>query len=486
MQRAKLLSFAFYGLVVFAVLAAVIVGFRKSLWASTQRLSAQRPFTQKNLPAFPGAEGFGSVTTGGRFGRIVFVTNLNDTTDVTSNEYRGSFRWALDHEWADNPALLYDQRRFIIFKVGGTINLQEPLVVSRPYTTIAGQSAPGGITLRREGLIISTHDVIVRGLRIRVGDEAGPSCCRDGVNVSTSNSSSDIYNVIVDHTSISWAIDENFSFYIEPDSPYSLHDVTVQWTIISEGLHRSVHIDEGKNIPDSHSMGMIIGEGTVNVSIHHNLFAHNWGRNPRLSGVDNVEFLNNVIYGWDDKAVEINNMNIAHVISNYFKLGSHSEPFEIVLSALNPASVLFLDGNIADDGKNIFAARISGDDQKTASGGYDATNSGILASDAFVAYSQVLESAGAWTPGRDSVDMRVVSDVRGRTGSIIDSPLQVGGWPIDPVVSYPIDGDNDGIPSDWESAHGLNPAFAGDANNPDMLSPDGYSWIEEYVNSLIP
>jgi len=439
------------------------------------------------LPAFPSAEGFGAKTPGGRFGRILLVTNLNDTTDVDSSEYQGSLRWALKNEWADDPASPYDQRRFVIFKVGGTIKLQEPLVISHPYTTLAGQTAPGGITLRREGLKIATHDVIVRGLRVRVGDEAGPSCCRDGVNISTSDSSSDIYNVIVDHISVSWAIDENFSFYVNPDHLYSLHDMTVQWSVISEGLHHSVHIDEKASAPDPHSMGMIIENGATNISIHHNLFAQNWGRNPRLAGVNNVEFLNNVVYAWNDKAVEISgDANAVRLVGNYFKLGSHSEPLEIVVSKSNPNSVLFFDENIADDGQKTFAARISSEGQKLALNDSAMVSSRVMTTDALSAYSQVLDYAGALTPSRDPVDRRVMADLRAGTGSIIDSPLQVGGWSNSSSTSYPIDDDHDGIPSDWEAAHGLDPTFAGDANNPNMPSPDGYSWIEEYVNSLIP
>lgn len=476
MRRSRWFSLIFYGLIVFVGLVGVFIGFGRY----------QKSSSIPNPSAFPGAEGFGANTPGGRFGKIIFVTNLNDTTDVTSDEYLGSFRRALDYEWDDDPESPYDQRRFIIFKVGGIINLQEPLVVSHPYTTIAGQSAPGGITLRREGIKIATHDVIVRGLRIRVGDEAGTSCCRDGLNISTSNSNSDVYNIIVDHTSISWAIDENFSFYMKPDS-YALHDVTVQWTVISEGLHRSVHVDEGADAPDPHSMGMLVGAGATNISIHHNLFAQNWGRNPRLSGVDNVEFVNNVIYAWNNKAVEISSdVNVARMLGNYFKLGSNSRPFEIVISELNPASVLFSDGNIADDGQYTFPARVSGADGKTTISDLAFVNSGIVMTDASSAYSQVLEYAGALTPNRDSIDLRVVNDVLAQAGVIIDSPLQVGGWEDNPPVSYPVDDDNDGIPSDWETENGLDPAFGGDANNPALLSPNGYSWIEEYVNSIIP
>jgi len=185
--------------------------------------------------AFPGAEGFGTETPGGRFGRVIAVTNLNDTTDPNSSKYYGSLRWALEQTWPDDPDDPYDRRRIIIFKVGGEINLADVLYVRNPFVTIAGQSAPGdGITLRREQVTIVTHDVVIRGMRFRVGDEGGFTCCRDGLNITTTSADSDVYNVVIDHCSISWGIDENVSTHVDPQKNYSMHDVTIQWSIISE------------------------------------------------------------------------------------------------------------------------------------------------------------------------------------------------------------------------------------------------------------
>ncbi len=438
------------------------------------------------LPAFPEAQGFGANTVGGRFGRILSVVNLNDTLDANSPEYMGSFRWALDSTWADDPASPYDQRRFIVFKIGGIINLQDRLVVSHPFTTIAAQSAPSpGIALRREGLTIETHDVILRGLRIRVGAEAGPDCCRDGLKISTSNATSDIYNVIVDHTSVSWAIDENVSFYVEPTKPYSLSNVTIQWTTISEGLFNSVHVDEGATQPDPHSMGLMIGNGAANISIHHNLLALNWGRNPRLSGVENGEVVNNVVYGWKDRAMEISgDKNIARVIGNYFRAVKKSKLPEIVIADSNAESKYFFDNNIADHAGSISNAKTKGAPLLSFYNSFP--DSFLNIDDANLAYENVLNNAGAWTPTRDGIDERVINDVRSYGGAIIDDPLQVGGWELGASATYPNDKDGDGIPSQWEIDHGLDPIFAGDANNPNYLSPKGYAWIEEYVNSLIP
>ena len=166
--------------------------------------------------AFPGAEGFGALTPGGRYGNIIFVSNLNDTLDVNSPEYDGSLRWAIEHTWPDDPSNPYGGRRIILFKVGGVIELVDNLILKHPFVTIAGQTAPGdGVTLAGSGMIIATHDVIVRGIRVRVGDRGEPTCCLDGINISTHHADSDVYNVVVDHSSVSWAIDENMSTWID-------------------------------------------------------------------------------------------------------------------------------------------------------------------------------------------------------------------------------------------------------------------------------
>jgi pectate lyase len=473
--------FILYGVlaVLFLLLAVYI------RWGQSPALPKKQDF----LPAFPGAEGFGTSTPGGRFGRIVFVTNLNDTTDVNSPSYPGSLRWAVEHVWAEDPADPYGQRRIIVFKAGGAIQLTDSLILKHPFITIAGQTAPGdGITLRGNELIVATHDVIIRGIRVRVGDEGEPTCCLDGINISTYHANGDVYNVVVDHSSVSWAIDENMSFWIDPSKPYSIHDVTLQWLVISEGLHNSIHMDEGAAVPDPHSMGLIIGAGVSNTSIHHNLFAHNWGRNPRLSGVSNTEISNNLIYDWGDKGLEINSaVNIARVTSNYYKPGNSSNGPGIYLGDANPESALLFDGNLIDQGG--WAARFNsiGGQRLTTAQKPKFEPSNVFITKARAAYNQVLLYAGAIVPVRDSIDARLVSDVKAGTGSIIDSQYQVGGW-LENFTTYSSlqDQDEDGIPSDWEHAHGLNPNDPDDASDPSRLSPAGYSWIEEYINSLLP
>ena len=238
--------------------------------------------SRAQIPAFPGAEGFGSFTPGGRGGKIIEVTNLNPTG-------KGSFRSACE---ASGP-------RIIIFRTGGTISLIKNIRIKNPYVTIAGQTAPGdGICIKGAAIIIETHDVILRGLRIRIGDDiSGPNPeNRDGIGIENKNNPP--YNIIIDHCSISWAVDENVSVW------YATHDITFQWCIISEALNKSIH-PKG-----SHSMGMLFGapEGSVNrpknISIHHNLFAHNQDRNPKIAGANFCEIINNVIYNFNEKSAE--------------------------------------------------------------------------------------------------------------------------------------------------------------------------------------
>ena len=442
-------------------------------------------------PAFPGAEGFGSATPGGRFGRVLFVSNLNDTTDVNDPNYAGSLRWALDQTWPEDPNNAYNRRRTIIFKVGGLITLAERLILKNPFVTIAGQTAPGdGITLRGSGLVIATHDVIVRGIRVRVGDQEPPTCCLDGINISTYYAGSDVYNVIIDHSSVSWAIDENISTWIDPAKPFTAHDITFQWNVISEGLHNSIHLDEGALVTDPHSMGAILGQDGANMTVHHNLFAHNWGRNPRISGIVNSEVINNVIYGWGNAAVEINqDRNVTHVLNNYFEANSSSGHEEIVLSdRMHPQSQVYLDGNLTYDprtGRGLIPARYKIPDTFQLSHGILFAPSHVSMTSAQAAYIDVLKFAGAIHPLRDAIDQRIVANVKNGRGGIIDSQSKVGAWPDYQGGAYPQDTDQDGIPDDWETAHGLDPNFAGDASSESMSAPGGYTWLEEYIDSLI-
>jgi hypothetical protein len=453
----------------------------------------RRPDVNINLPAFPGAQGFGTETPGGRFGKIIFVTNLNDTTNIHSPEYTGSFRWALEHTWADDPDDPFDQRRIVIFRVGGTIELVASLVLKQPYVTIAGQTAPGdGLLLRGEEFTIATHDVIVRNVRVRVGDKGIPTCCRDGIGISTYFADSDAYNVVIDHSSVSWAIDENLSTWTEPTKPFTTHDVTIQWSIVGEGLEDSIHVDEDSDngVTDPHSMGMYLGENGHNITIHHNLMAHNSGRNPLISGIVNSEIINNVVYDWGYAAFEFNSKkNITHLLGNYFKAGVDSMGPEVsIRDPIHLESQAYLDGNLGDNPRVsdvVFESRVNKPEDFLISEKLLFQPSGIGISPALIAYVDVLDYAGATSPARDAVDARIVDQVRNRSGRIIDSQNQVGGWPVYQSGQYPNDSDHDGIPDNWELEHGLDPNSSTDANSPSELAPSGYSWIEEYINSLL-
>jgi hypothetical protein len=238
-------------------------------------------------------------------------------------------------------------------------------------------------------------------------------------------------------------------------------------------------------------MGLILGQDAARMTVHHNLLAHNWGRNPRISGIVNSEVLNNVIYGWGDAAVEFSHdKSITHVFNNYFRANSDSSHVEIRLSTGATAETqISVAGNLAYDprvGENLFEARTKSPDNFNLSHEPLFVPSNVAMSSAEVAYADVLNYAGVTFPVRDAVDQRIVEDVKSGAGKIINSQDQVGGWPAYQGGNSLLDTDNDGIPNEWELAHGLNPGFAGDASSPSALSPSGYTWLEEYINSLIP
>ena len=228
-----------------------------------------------NLPVFPGAEGFGSKTRAGRGGKVIEVTSLADSGP-------GTLREALEDP---NP-------RIIVFRVGGLIEIDEPFYIRYPFVTIAGQTAPGdGITIKNGGITILTHDILLQSLRVRPGAE-GKSVGKDNdsIGILGPKFAGDSYNIVLDHISVSWAEDENISIYEGPSN------ITVSWSIISEGLNKSRH-QEGE-----HSTGLLIGDRADKVSVHHNIFAHNEQRNPMNKNGGTLDIRNNVIYNWGNDA----------------------------------------------------------------------------------------------------------------------------------------------------------------------------------------
>ena len=424
------------------------------------------------LPAFPGAEGFGADTPGGRGGRVIAVTSLADTGP-------GSFRAACE---AAGP-------RVIVFKVHGIIKLTTGVLVDDPFLTIAGQTAPGdGIALRAAALTIGTHDVVVRCLRFRVGDDPDgqKSNERDGITVSSTKTGQDIYNVIIDHCSVAWGVDENISTWTD-----QVHDVTFQWCITAEALHNSIHIDEGDTVPGAHSKGMILGKNISNVSVHHCLFAHNVDRNPYIAGVINCEFVNNVVYNWGDgPAKTTSDKNVVHFIENYFKRGGSGSRYDCFRFSDTPAAgtAVYLHNNwrydpANDPGSGQYWSIVNGDASILADT-LQFTPSNIIVHPVSEAYDLVLEGAGARIPVRDTVDKRAVDDTRNGVGQRIDSQAEVGGWPVYAAGIALLDTDSDGMPDTWEQTNSLSPDDSTDGIGTD-LSPEGYTNLEVYINSLL-
>jgi hypothetical protein len=439
------------------------------------------------LPAFPGAQGFGSMTIGGRGGRIIEVTNLNDSGP-------GSFRQAVELE--SGP-------RIVVFRTGGVIHAASRIRVQNPYVTIAGQTAPGnGIVLAGASLSIQTHDVIVRGLRMRIGDGPGESSTtRDGIGISGFDSR-EVYNVIVDHNSIAWGVDENMQTWDNSSAENKVHDITFSWNISAEALHCSIHIDEGASTPDCHSMGMLIGEFGNNITVHHNLLAFNHFRNPDIQEGVTVELINNVVYGWGNGPTTIGGRSTSipsyvNIIGNYYKptagtvVRQGDKKGIYVTNSLDVGSKIYVRGNVGpgrltdagDDWNAVVVGTLISIPDVRVNTSALVRQSGIIAATADAAYTQVLAGAGATAPSRDPVDTRILNNIlmnlQPAPGKwLIDSEQQVGGLPSYPAGTPPADADHDGMPDSWELAHG------GDLN-PSSTAPSGYTWVEEYINSLI-
>lgn len=436
-------------------------------------LTPQPGFAQPapSVPAFPGAEGFGAQSIGGRGGVVFEVVNLNDSGP-------GSLRAAIE---SSGP-------RTVVFRVGGTIELDSSFEILNPYITIAGQTAPGdGIALKNSSLNaktplkIETHDVIVRYLRSRPGSNPNETGTLDALTISSKDA--DVYNVIVDHCSFSWATDEVTNLY------YAAHDLTVQWSIVAEGLDCPTHVEDGET--QCHSMGMLVGhEGSRDYSIHHNLFAHNRRRNPRIKTTGLVDVVNNVVYnsgtGWNSRSPTYVNGELAAVpanyVGNFFKPGVDSGDAEWFIDTKLITSV-YIEGNSVP---NLVVNPDPEDQANLTSVRHPAAP--VTTTSAQEAFDQVLSDVGAniglncdgsQYSRRDSADARVVAEVISGTGRIIDEPEEVGGWPILASGTPCVDGDHDGMPDEWESIMGLNSLDPSDRN---QLSPAGYTWLEEYLN----
>ena len=428
------------------------------------------PETAVSVPAFPGAEGFGAKSIGGRGGKVLFVTNLND-------DGPGSLREAVK---ADGP-------RTVIFSVSGTVALKSSIAITRPYITIAGQTAPGdGICLKNHALVIAADNVIVRHIRCRPGDNAKAES--DSLSVSSGR------DIMVDHCSASWSVDETLS----ASSRGRLGNVTVQWCIISESLHDSIH-HKGP-----HGYGSLIrGSSGNGYTYHHNLYAHHHARLPRPGNyIDRsrdpegfiLDFRNNVIYNWAGRAAGYNadgsngtnSITKMNFVGNYYKAGVNSSGSLAFSESTRSARAWFsgncMNGSYPGDPWSLVSfSEFSGEDMEAYKQSSPIPVPAVKTDDAITAYNRVLAEAGAVLAKRDAVDIRIVNEVKNGTGKIINDEQQVGGWPELKTAEPPKDSDKDGMPDAWEKQHGLDPDDPADGNAD--TDADGYTNLEEYLNS---
>ena len=424
----------------------------------------------RELPAFPGAEGAGRLAVGGRGGRVLRVTNLDDAGP-------GSLRAAIE---AEGP-------RTIVFDVGGTIRLQRPLVIRNGQVTVAGQTAPGGgITLRDQPVEIAASDVVVRYLRARLGDVSPGET--DAFTISRGQ------RIIVDHVSASWSIDETLSV----GSAYrnereDLRDVTVQWSIIAESLRHSHH-SKG-----DHGYGSLLRFGRgARLSMHHNLWAHHAARMPRPGNYlaadadpegGYFDFRSNVFYNWGGtysgyNADSEHPSRVAYnFVGNAYVRGPDSTR-PIAFQDRNPIARAWFDGNSMDGVVPADPWSLVTEPENAA--GYRLSAPldmpPVTTDPACCAFERVLAGAGA-SLRRDPVDARVVASVRARSGRLIDSQNEVGGWPELERGTPWRDGDGDGMPDDWERANRLDPADAADGARD--TDGDGYTQLENWLDSLV-
>ena len=453
--------------------------------------------------AFPTAEGYGRFARGGRGGRVIEVTSLADY-DLTKGEavILGSFRAAVE---SDGP-------RTIVFRVSGLIHLKRPCAVSKPYCTIAGQTAPGdGICLADFGAgAYGAHDVIIRYMRFRVGDAAQKAM--DGAGLGSCD------NCIMDHCSISWSSDEG-------TSSRGAKNITFQRSLVAEALHHGPHYRASDRTKlETHAFAASIS-GNIG-SYHHNLLAHCTDRNWSLAGgltqggkyAGYLDIRNNVVYNWTARTTD-GGVKALNYVNNYYKPHAPN-PFVkwlLKLDPINPAwgtESYYMTGNVLEgfvDETNNWSAFQNGPAvEKQVRVDSELFPSFVKTHTAREAFTNVLADVGANFPKSDVIDRHLIEEARDGTthyigtrgptygdrpgpnfAGIIDTQTDdksaAGSpnfpWPEYKTYDVPSDSDHDGMPDDWEKAHGLNPNDAGDGNKD--LNGDGYTNLEKYLNSLV-
>jgi hypothetical protein len=415
--------------------------------------------SSKTLLVFPGAKGFGIITPAGRGGKIYRVRSLADNTTapklLPDNTYESSLRAAIQATGA----------RTIIFEVSGEIKMTTNLVISNPFITIAGQTAPSpGITVITPSFYIGTHDVLVQHLRFRPGADS-TNTETHGISMYSSGTSNPIYNVVVDHCTTSWASDENSNTW-KPVVD-GVKDVTFSNNIISEGLNNSLH-SKG-----AHSKGMLVGDGSQRVAIIGNLFAHNADRNTEFKGGASGIFVNNIVYNWD-RTQEATHLGyeayfpgmptLISVVGNVYISGPNTasgSAYAVEASSKIPinSKVYLYDNALLSSNISLFKNEAPYDPRVSTPPVWVDGLSYLTSSQV---ENYLLPTVGARAADRDSVDKRVVSEVSTRTGKIIDKPEDVGGYPTLAVVSRALS-----LPADPNS----------DSDG------DGYTNLEEWLHT---
>jgi len=429
-------------------------------------LSANAVAQGKALVSFPGAEGNGAISPGGRGGDVHLVTNLNDSGV-------GSLREGCEAEG----------RRIVVINVSGVIELESPIEVRNPFITVAGQVAPGdGVCLKNYGLHISASDVVVRYLRIRPGDAPGEKLLGIGI--------ADAERVVIDHCSISWTTGSAVAV------KGSSRDITVQWCMITESLYDA----EARDLKRGTGINL---SANSTFSFHHNYIAHHKKSGPMIDGPSSrpealLDFRNNMVYDWGTSVAEESGSPFTrcNLVRNIYKAGTstaaeaqarvfrlrsfsskiHFEGNELVGSEMGTANN-FLMLQMPDR----FSNRHHGDMLKL-DGPFHAEPVRTLQTS--TALRHVLAESGASKPGRDAVDTRLIAQYRLGAGRLIADPLEVGGWPEYEMVDPPLDSDRDGMPDEWEVDHDLDPTNRADSASD--RDDDGYTNIEEFLNSNAP
>jgi len=460
---------AFTGFLLFFYAVLLLSGYVAAQTADDLKQQNEDQATRE-LPAFPGAEGYGRFARGGRGGDVYHVINLNDSGP-------GSLRYGI--KTISGP-------RTIVFDVSGAIDLQSDLRIKDVANlTIAGQSAPGdGITLKNRTLKINqVSDIIIRYIRVRLGDASKTSGDTIGLGPAR--------NVIFDHITATWGVDGTM------DTEF-LSNFTLQWCIYGEALHNSTH-HKG-----AHAMLMSFRKAAGPVTIHHNLLASSRNRHTSLGGGSQYDpkaihdFRNNIIYNWEGHT----NLGAGQfiLVGNYYRPGPNTNTSDYPISPKTgdeDVTVGYISGNFFEGHPEWTQDNYAAVEWGIRGGSYSAEvtreefilqSNPVLApylpdtEPAEEAYKSILEHAGA-SLHRDTADKRIIQGVRDRTHRRIDSQDEVGGWPDLKSETAPPDTDRDGMPDAWETANGLDPADPEDRNND--RDGDGYTNLEEYLNSLV-